>query len=94
MTAQSDGMVDQAQYMKGTLDSGQNTRWTRHFSNIFSYDESASDKREKNNDVYGPTPDIAETSPRGHPDVRRGCPNPPHAREARRNPNYSAEAKR
>ena len=62
------------------------------FSNILPYDERVSDKRE-NNDVYGPTPDIAESSPRGDPDLRRGCPNPPHAGEARWNPNCSAEAK-
>ena len=92
MIARSVGTVDPAQYMNGTLDSSQRTRWTRSFSNIFSYDERVSDKRE-NNDVYGATPDIAETSPRGHPDLRRGCPNPPHAGEARWNPNCSAEAK-
>ena len=40
---------------------------------------------EINNDVYVPTPHIAETSPHGHLDVRRGFPNPPHAGEARRN---------
>ena len=92
MTVRSVGMVDPAQYMNGTLDSSQKTRCARQFSNIFSYDESVSDKRE-NNDVYGPTPDIAESSPRGDPDLRRGCPNPPHAGEARRNPNCAAEAK-
>ena len=78
--------------MKGTLDSGQKTRWTRHFSNIFLYDESVSDKRE-NNDVYGPTPDIADTSPCDHPDLRRSFTNPSHAGEARWNPNCLAEAK-
>ena len=92
MTVRSVGMVDPAQYMNGTLDSGQKTRCARHFSNIFSYDESVSDKREKN-EVYGPTPDIAESSPRGESDLRRGCPNPPHAGEARRNPSCAAEAK-
>ena len=46
-----------------------------------------------NNDVYGPTPYIVETSSHGDPDLWRGCPNPPHAEEARRNPNCSAEAK-
>ena len=88
-------MVDTAQYMNGTLDSGQKTRYTRPLSNSFSYDESVSDDQDKviNNDVYGPTPDIAESSPRGDPDLRRGCPNPPHAGEARRNPNCAAEAK-
>ena len=35
------------------------------------------------NDVYGATPSIAETSPRDHPDRRRGFPNPPHASKAR-----------
>ena len=67
---------------------------TRHagpFSNIFPYDKSVSNDRE-NNDIYVPTPDIAESSPRGHPDLRRGFPNPPHAGEARWNPNCSAEA--
>ena len=34
----------------------------RDVSNIFSYDERVSDKRE-NNDVYGAPPDIAETAP-------------------------------
>ena len=48
--------------------------------------ERVSDER-KINDVYGPTPDIAETSPHGHPDLRRGFPNPSHAGEARWNPN-------
>ena len=48
---------------------------------------------ERYDDVYGPTPYMAETSPRGHPDPRRGCPNPPHAGKARWNPNCLAEAK-
>ena len=43
-------MVDPAQYMNGTLDFGQKIGCTRDFSNIFSYDERVSDKRE-NNDV-------------------------------------------
>ena len=47
MTVRSVGMVDTAQYMNGTLDSGQKTRYTRPLSNIFSYDESLSDDRDK-----------------------------------------------
>ena len=50
-------------------------------------------KREINY-VYGPTPDISETSPHGHPDLRGGFLNPPHAGEARWNPNCSAKAKK
>ena len=92
MTARSVGMVDPAQCMKETLDSSQKPGWTRHFSNIFSYDESVSNDREKN-EVYGPTPRIAKTSPRGHPDLRRGFPNQSHAGEARWSPNCSAEAR-
>ena len=49
--------------------------------------------KQKNNDVYKSSSNIAETSPRGHPDPRRGCPNPPHAGKARWNPNCVAEAK-
>ena len=36
-------------------------------------------------------PHIAETSPRGHPDIRRGRLNPSHAGEARWNPNCLAQ---
>ena len=60
---------------------------------IFSRTTRVSAMIEINNDVYGPTPDIAESSPRGDPDLGRGCRSPPHAGEARRNPNCSAEAK-
>ena len=67
---------------------------TRGRCQIFSRTTRVSAMIEINNDVYGPTPDIAETSPRGHPDLQRGCPNPPHAGEARWNPNCSAEAKK
>ena len=44
MTARSVGMVDPAQYMKGTLDSSQATWWKRHSSNLFRYDESVSER--------------------------------------------------
>ena len=60
---------------------------------IFSRTTRVSAMIERYDDVYGPTPYMAETSPRGHPDLRRGCPNPPHAGEARWIPNCSAEAK-
>ena len=89
-------MVDPTQYMNSTLDFSQKKRRPRPYLHIFSFDESLAmcvEKHMMNNDVYGPTPHIAETSPRGHPDLQRGCSNPPHAGEARRNPNCSAEAK-
>ena len=73
-------MVDTAQYMNGTLDSVK--QGTRGRCQIFSRTTRVSAMIEINNDVYGPTPDIAETSPRGHPDLRRGFPNTPHAGEA------------
>ena len=61
---------------------------------IFSRTTRVSATNEENNDVYGPTPDITESSPRGDPDLRRGVPNPPHAGEARWISNCSAEAKK
>ena len=93
MAVRSIGMVDPARYMNATLDFSQKTRYTQPVSNIFSYDKSLSNMIENNNNVYVPTPHIAETSPRGDSDVRRGCPNPQHAGEARGNPNCAAEAK-
>ena len=61
---------------------------------IFSRTTRVSAMIERNNDVYGPTPYIAEISSSGHPDLRRGFPNPPHAWEVGWNPkpNCSAEA--
>ena len=61
MTVRSVGMVDPAQYKNGAFDSGQ---WVQSFSNIFPYDERVSVER-KHNDVYVPTPRVAETSPCG-----------------------------
>ena len=77
-------MVDPTQYMNGTLDFSQKTRRPRPYLHIFSFDESLAMCVEKH-DVYGPTPHTAETSPHGNPGLRRGCPNPPHAGEARWN---------
>ena len=61
-------MIDPAQYMSGTLNSGQKARWTRSFSNICSYDGRVSDKRREHHDVYEPTSghrrDLTTWSPR------------------------------
>ena len=75
--------------LEGTL---QNELAAMHL--LFSCTARVSAMIENNNNVYGPTPHIAETSPRGHPDLWRDFPHPPHAGEARRNPNCSAEAKK
>ena len=68
MIVRSVGMVDPAQYMRGTLNSGQKARWTRSFSNICSYDGRVSDKRREHHDVYEPTSghrrDLTTWSPR------------------------------
>ena len=61
---------------------------------IFADTTGGSATNDENTMMYtNRLPDIAETSPRGHPDLRRGSPNSPHAGEARWNPNCSAEAK-
>ena len=79
-------MVGTVQYVNGTLDSSERKQGPIKvhvvFSIIFAYDESLSVSAmiKRNNGVNGPTPHIAETSPRGHPDRRRGCLNPCTAR--------------
>ena len=88
-------MVEATQYMNGTLESGRKTRYTRHFSNIFSFDERSrvSAMIENKNDVYGSTPDIAETSPRGHTAQTFGVVVPTHRTLGRRGGTQTARQK-
>ena len=94
MIVRSVGMVDPAQYMSGTLNSGLKKQGGRGLFQIFAHTTGGSATNDENTMMYtNRLLDIAETSPRGHPDLRRGSPNSPHAGEARWNPNCSAEAK-
>ena len=60
---------------------------------IFSRTTRVSATNEKTIMSTKPTPDIAESSTRGDPDLGRGYPNPQYAGGARWNPNCSAEAR-